>query len=79
MPEFNIDDKRIDLVEQVMLLGVVISSNLTWSANTTQSQRDVTRKTGFFGASQADLLDVYTKQIRSLAEFGVPVWNSSLT
>ena len=31
------------------------------------------------GASQTDLLEVYIKQIRSLAEFAVPVWNSSLT
>ena len=30
------------------------------------------------GASQEDFLDVYLKQIRSLAEFAVPVWNSSI-
>ena len=31
------------------------------------------------GASNSDLLYVFTKQIRSVAEFAVPVWNSSLT
>ena len=31
------------------------------------------------GASQDDLLEVYVKQIRSLEENDVPVWNSSLT
>ena len=31
------------------------------------------------GASQEDLLDVYFKQIRSILEFAVPVWNSSIT
>ena len=31
------------------------------------------------GANMEDLLDVYCKQIRSLLEFAVPVWNSSLT
>ena len=31
------------------------------------------------GASNDDLLEIYYKQIRSIAEFGVPVWNSSLT
>ena len=31
------------------------------------------------GASLNDLVEVYTKQIRSILEFGVPVWNSSLT
>ena len=26
-----------------------------------------------------DLVDIYTKQVRSILEFGVPVWNSGLT
>ena len=33
----------------------------------------------FKGASNSDLLDIFTKQIQSIAEFAVPVWNSSLT
>ena len=31
------------------------------------------------GASIDDLITVYTKQIRCVLEFGVPVWNSSIT
>ena len=31
------------------------------------------------GASEEQLLDVYTKQVRSLLEVAVPVWHSSLT
>ena len=31
------------------------------------------------GASDEDILDVYCKQIRSILEFAVPVWNSSIT
>ena len=31
------------------------------------------------GASWDDLKDVYEKQVRSVLEFGVPVWNSSIT
>ena len=31
------------------------------------------------GANLADLTEVYTKQIRSLLEFGVPVWNYGLS
>ena len=30
-------------------------------------------------ANEEDLVDVYFKQIRSVAEFATPVWNSSLT
>ena len=31
------------------------------------------------GATQEDLLDIYTKQVRSILEFAVPVWHSSIT
>ena len=31
------------------------------------------------GASWDDLKDVYEKQVRSVLEFGVRVWNSSIT
>jgi hypothetical protein len=85
MPEMMIENTRIDLVEQVKLLGVVISSNLSWSANTDyivdrcNKKTWVLRRLKKLGANCSDLLDVYFKQIRSIAEFAVPVWNSSLT
>ena len=31
------------------------------------------------GANLEDLKEVYIKQIRSVLEFGVPVWNSGIT
>ena len=31
------------------------------------------------GANLKDLVEIYTKQVRSVLEFGVPVWNSKLT
>ena len=31
------------------------------------------------GSSIQDLVDVYIKQVRLAVEFGVPIWNSSLT
>ena len=34
IPEMVIEDKRIDLVEETKLLGVVVSSNLSCSAKT---------------------------------------------
>ena len=45
MPEFEVIHSRIDLVEQVKLLGVVISSNLSWSANTDSIVERCNRKT----------------------------------
>ena len=34
MPDIELKGSRIDVVEQTKLLGVIISSNLSWSANT---------------------------------------------
>ena len=38
----------------------------------------VVRRLKKLGASSSDLIDIFCKQIRSILEFGVPVWNSSL-
>ena len=85
MPEIEVEGTRIDLVEKTRLLGVILTSDLSWSANTDHivercnSKTWVLRRLKKLGASHEDLLDVYCKQIRSIAEFAVPVWNSSLT
>ena len=34
MPEMSLEGSRIDLVENIKLLGVVLSSNLSWDSNT---------------------------------------------
>ena len=31
------------------------------------------------GASLEDMIDIYIKQVRSVLEFGVPVWNAGFT
>ena len=87
--DFKLDIKlkgaRIDVVEQTKLLGLIISSNLSWSANTEYIVEQCSKKTWvlrrlkYLGATREDLLDVYCKQIRIIVEFAVPVWNSSLT
>ena len=85
MPEVVIENTRIELVEHTKLLGVILSSNMSWAANTAYIVERCNKKTWILrrlkklGASNTDLLDVYMKQIRSVAEFAVPVWNSSLT
>ena len=58
---------------------------MSWSANTQYIVERCSKKTWvlrrlkYLGATHEDLLDVYCKQIRIIAEFAVPVWNSSLT
>ena len=66
-------------------MGVILTSNLSWSANTEFVIQKCNKKTWMLrrlkklGTRHDDLIDVFVKQIRSIAEFAVPVWNSSLT
>ena len=83
-PRFNLSNNEIDLVEETKLLGVIVRSDLSWSSNTDYMVERANKKLWFLrrlkklGANQDDLKDVYVKQIRSILEFAVPVWHSSL-
>ena len=85
MPKFSLNKIDIDLVEEFKLLGVVIRSDLSWSSNTdnivvrSNSKLWILRRLKNLGANRDDLKDIYFKQIRSILEFAVPVWHSSLT
>ena len=85
LPEFQVSGVPIELVEQTKLLGVVLSSDLSWTANSDYIVEKCNKKIWMIrrlkklGASYDDLLDVYFKQIRSVLEFAAPVWHSSLT
>ena len=85
LPEFSKVDHDITCVEELKLLGLHLRSDLSWVDNT-----DALIKKAFarmwtvkrlmnLGAELEDLKDVYFKQIRSVLEFGVPVWNCSIT
>ena len=83
-PEFDHQGLSVDCVEQMKLLGVTLRSDLRWCSNT----EDITkrayarlwavRRLVKCGASKEDMVDIYTKQVRSVLEFGVPVWNAAL-
>ena len=75
----------LEIVEKMKLLGVQLRSDMRWCDNT-----DYICKKGFarlwilrrlkgLGASQTELVDVYHKQVRSVLELAVPVWQPGLT
>ena len=84
LPKFDVGGIPVEMVEHTKLLGVVLSSDLTWSAHTNfmvercNKKMWVIRRLKKLGADNEDLLQVYSKQIRSILEYAVPVWNSSL-
>ena len=84
-PKLNILGSDIHPVAEHKILGLVIRDDLSWKSNTklmtkkAYSRLWMIRRLKLNGASLDDLLDVYEKQIRSVLEFGTPVWNSGLT
>ena len=70
IPRIVLDDNDIERVTQAKVLGVTLSSDLSWNAhvNTIVSK----------ARKQCDLLRVYVSVIRPVLEYACPVWHTSL-
>ena len=85
VPDFEIQGNALDTMEEMKLLGLTLRNDLKWRSNTDDIVKRAYAKLWMIkrlknaGANHLDLVDVYIKQIRSILEFGVPVWNSNLT
>ena len=85
MPDVRIGSQLIEVTEEIRLLGVTVSSDLKWSSNTENLVKKASKRLWLIrrlknmGASQWDLVDMYTKQIRSVLELAVPAWQGALT
>ena len=75
----------MDVTDQLRLVGLVITDNLSWRANTDSMIRRafaklwILRRLKCLGADSNVLKLVYFRHVRSILEFGVPVWNGSIT
>ena len=84
LPTFNLGGVEIELVEEMKLLGLIITSDLKFEKNTEYIVKKAYKRVWMLkrlknlGASTEQLLDVYQKQIRSVLELAVSVWHSSL-
>ena len=85
-PEIVGEDGTVfDVEEEMKLLGIKITSDLKWHANTQYicargySKLWMLRNLKRFGARTDDLIDVYVKQCRSVLELAVPAWSPGLT
>ena len=67
------------------ILGFTLTENLSWKRNTklmvarAYSKLWIVKRLLNHGASMNDLTDIFVKHVRSILEYGAPVWNSSLT
>ena len=84
-PKLTMDGQDIQTVEEMRILGLVIRSDLKWSSNTENlvsrayKKLWMLRRLKIFGAAKVDLVDIYTKHVRSILELAVPAWHSGLT
>ena len=75
-PTIRIDGTDTQRVTEAKILGITITSNLTWDVHVDE----ITRKAGkrLFLLLQ-DLLTVYTTVVRPTLEYVCPAWSTSLT
>ena len=75
----------LEVIHEVRLLGVTITSNLSWQAHVDDISKRATSKLWVLvrfkalGGSIPQLLQVYQTRVRSTLEFASPVFHSSLT
>ena len=86
LPQLHFPDcEPMDVIYETKLLGVIISSNLSWSPQvdyiTSRATKNLWILVRFksLGASTLQLLQVYLTRVRSTLEFAAPVFHSGLT
>ena len=85
IPGITVNGKTIERVETFKLLGVMISSDLSWDAHVIYMLNKVGKRMFCIhylaraGISEADIVHVYCSIIRSVLEYACPVWHPGLT
>ena len=85
LPEVKLDENELEVVEETKLLGIILRNDLKWQSNTKNilakcyTRMWLLRNLQKYGATEAQMIEVYIQQIRSVAEMACPVWNSGLT
>ena len=77
--------ENMKLIKETTLLGVILTDDLKWSANTyhicckAYKKIWILRRLKLLDSDPTFVLDVYKKEIRSVLEVAVPAWHSGLT
>jgi hypothetical protein len=85
IPPLTIDGDHIERVSCFKLLGVIISSDLSWEQHVSYILKKVSKRyyiifqLSRIGIPHHDIILIYCSIIRSLLEYACPVWHSGLT
>ena len=83
--DLKLNDKLIDSVDTIKLLGVYLTNDLKWSVNTKNICKKVNqrlylvRKLKQFGLQKEELITAWRSMLRPVTEYAVPLWHSGLT
>ena len=83
--EFTLQGQLLEVVEKSKILGLIISSDLSWQANTeyivqkANKRLWMIRRLKALGANNEDLLKIYRTQVRSVLELAVPAWQVNIS
>ena len=84
LPYIDINGTDIERVTQAKVVGVTISSDLSWNAHVDEIVAK-TRKRVYMiyqlkraGNNQIDLVRIYVSVIRPVVEYACPVWHTNL-
>ena len=83
--DLRLNDKLIESVDTIKLLGVYLTNDLKWTVNTKNICKKVNqrlyliRKLKQFGLQKEELITAWRSIVRPVAEYAVPLWHSSLT
>ena len=78
-------DSYLEVVDSIKILGLIIRSDMRWYDNTNYMCQKgykrlwMLRRLKGLGASLEESKDVYIKQVRSVMELAVSVWQPALT
>ena len=84
-PNFEVDGTVIQVVKDTKLLGIHLTFDLKWKKHVNMTTKQayarlwILKRLVNLGARRDILVDTYIKQVRTVLEYGVPVWHSSLT
>ena len=85
VPEFTLEGQTLEVVDQFKILGIIMSSNLSWQANTEYIVKKANRRLWMIrrlkalGADKEDLIEIYITQVRSVLELAVPAWQGNIS
>lgn len=85
VPHITIGGKTIERTDTFKLLGVVLSSDLTWGQHVEYMHGKCSQRLYLLvllkraGVAAKDILCIYTSMIRSVIDYACPVWHTSLT